>query len=535
MADKASPANAAKDTTIKPPQYDVRKRQREIESSLQQEVWRIKELAEKKGLVFCPVNFEMITKKAMVEFGTYVLPSRYSHWTFGKDFGKLQKLHELGILQILEMVINTNPSIAFLLDSNSIVEQRMVIAHVFAHVDFFTNNYWFSKTNRNMLAETEFSEKRVAQLEFEHGREAIEKALDACLSLQWHVDFYSEFKSKVEKKKIIPRLTLQSLGLDLGLDDIEKKRAEKEKAEKENAQDRERIEKAEREKALLDKKLRSKQHSSVGGASGNYEEAEPAKKEPKKEMPKPKEGEEERDLLLYLLKHAPLKDYEMELLEIVRQETLYFMPNGLTKIMNEGWATYWHTELMREYLSFEEFQSFAQKHAELMSSEGLNPYKLGYMLYDSIVKRWDKEYGKGAGMKKIFEVRQFEDDVSFINNYLTQDICDECGLFIYEEDPYSGEMRIKSTKVEDIKQSVVLQILNFGKPVIVVKDGDYRGNRELYLQHKFDGRELDRAYAEDVMKALYQLWRRPVHVESYYKDKKCLYTYDGKEHSMHEL
>ncbi|MEM2899207.1 MAG: SpoVR family protein [Thermoplasmata archaeon] len=503
----------------------IRKREREIERQLQKEVWAIKELAEKKGLKFCPVNFEIITKKAMVEFGTYVLPSRYSHWTFGKDFGKLQKLHELGILQILEMVINTEPAVAFLLDSNTLIEHRMVIAHVFAHVDFFTNNYWFSKTNKNMLAESEYAEKRVAELEYEYGKEEIEKVLDACLSMQWHVDFYSEFRPKVEKKKVIPRLTMKSLGLDLGLE--EKESRDNGKRSERKGKDEE-VEKEKKEKERYESKYGKSQNRDV-------EREEGKKKVGNEEGLDSQEVKEEKDLLKYLIRNAPLKDYEMEILEIVREESLYFMPNALTKIMNEGWATYWHVELMREYLSFEEFQSFAQKHAELMAADGLNPYKLGYMIYDSIVKRWDKEYGKGEGLKKIFEVRQFEDDVSFINNYLTQEICDACGLFIYEEDPYSGERRIKSTKVEDIKKMIISQIMNFGKPVIVVKNGDYRGNRELYLVHKYDGRELDRVYTEDVLKSIFRLWRRPVHVETVYRGKKSLFSYDGKEHSLRDL
>jgi len=503
----------------------VRRREREIERELQKEVWAIKEIAEKRGLRFCPVNFEIITKKAMVEFGTYVLPSRYSHWTFGKDFGKLQKLHELGILQILEMVINTEPAVAFLLDSNTLVEHRMVIAHVFAHVDFFTNNYWFSKTNKKMLAESEHAEKRVAELEYEYGKEEIEKVIDACLSIQWHVDFYSEFKSNTEKKKVIPVLSMKSLGLDLELGDNGKSDYGKSGEKKESIMN----EKWENKDNKDDEKRYNQ------GRMKNGEVEVEGKKLRSKEELECKEEKEEKDLLKYLIKNAPLKDYEMEILEIVRDETLYFMPNGLTKIMNEGWATYWHVELMKEYLSFEDFQRFAQKHAELMSSEGLNPYKLGYMIYDSIVKRWDKEYGEGAGLKKIFEVREFEDDVSFINNYLTQDICDTCGLFVYEEDPYSGERRIKSTNVEDIKKKIISQILNFGKPLIVVKDGDYRGNRELYLLHKYDGRELDRVYAEDVLKAIYRLWKRPVHVETVYREKRSLFSYDGKEHSLRDL
>ena len=174
------------------------------QTQLQEEVLKLQRIAKEKGLDFFPVNFEVITKKAIVEFGTYVLPNRFSHWTFGREYGKLQKFHELGILEILEMVINADPACAFLLDSNTSVENRMVIAHVFAHVDFFKNNLWFSKTNRQMLTDTRFYEERIKQLEELHGKEVIEKVLDVCLSIQWYVDFYGTFATQEKKKVVIP-------------------------------------------------------------------------------------------------------------------------------------------------------------------------------------------------------------------------------------------------------------------------------------------------------------------------------------------
>jgi stage V sporulation protein R len=170
-----------------------------------------------------------------------------------------------------------------------------------------------------------------------------------------------------------------------------------------------------------------------------------------------------------------------------------------------------------------------------MSSKGMNPYKIGFMIYEDLKNRWDEKDGEGAGLKKIFEVRRFEDDVSFIRNYLTQDICDKCGLFLFEQDGNTGEMVITSTNVEDIKSSIINELINFGKPVIVVRDYDYNHNRELYMQHKYDGRELDMEYAIDVMKAMYRTWKRSIHLETIRDDKRLLVSYNGDKPELRHI
>jgi len=437
---------------------------------LQDEVLKLQRIAKEKGLDFFPVNFEVITKKAIVEFGTYVLPNRFSHWTFGREYGKLQKFHELGILEILEMVINADPACAFLLDSNTSVENRMVIAHVFAHVDFFKNNLWFSKTNRQMLTDTRFYEERIKQLEELHGKEVIEKVLDVCLSIQWYVDFYGTFATQEKKKVVIPRIDTKKYLLE---------NEEETDGSKENSQ---------RPKRVLHK-----------------------------------------DLLQYLIDNAKLQDYEVEILEMIRQESLYFMPNAITKIMNEGWATYWHIEIMREYLCFDDFDRFAIKHAELMASPGLNPYKLGYLIYCDIKERWDKRYGVGAGLEKIFEVRKFDDDTSFIRNYLTKEVCEKCGLFIYEKDERTGELVVKSTDVEEIKGSILISVANLGKPVIRVIGDGVEEHRELKLLHVFDDREIDLELAGDTLKALHKFWHEDITLETVVDGKKSFLRFNGEK------
>jgi len=438
------------------------------QSEVQRDVTRLSEIAKKRGLDFYPVNFEIINKKVIVEFGTYVLPNRFSHWTFGREYGRLQKFHDLGIMEILEMVINADPASAFLLDSNSTEENKMVIAHVFAHVDFFKNNHWFSRTNKQMLTDAKFYEERIRQLEEVYGKKSIEEVLDVCLSIQWYVDFYGTFASPEVKKKVIPKI--------------------------------------DRSKYLLF----------------------PDDEDQKEGQPEVKKRTEHRDLLLYLIKNAPLEDHEVEVLEMIRNESLYFMPNAITKIMNEGWATYWHTEIMRDYLSFDEFDRFAIKHAELIGAEGLNPYKLGFLMFCDIKERWDNLNGEGAGLKKIFEVRKFEDDASFIRNYLTQEVCDKCGLYIYEKDPKTGQNVVASKDVEKIKDSILISVANLGKPVIrVIEKGD--DDTALNLFHVFDGREMDIDLAGDVLRSLHNLWKARIVLETVVDGKQSFLTFDGEK------
>jgi len=444
------------------------------EEALQEEVWNIKKLAKDEGLDFYPIEFEMITRKTMVEFGTYVLPKRYSHWTFGKHYGKLRKLQNLGAIEILEMVLNSDPAKAYLLDSNTDVEIKMVIAHVYGHVDFFKNNYWFSKTNKNIINEAEFHEKRIHELEYEFGKEEVEKFLDTCISLQWHTDYLGQFskagsdKLKLKKTK---KLDLQDLKENVIGDD-----------------------------------------PTIITEFTTYP-----------------------DLLQFIIDYAPLKKWQTEILAMIRGEMLYFMPIAITKIMNEGWATLWQEIIMQKYLDFSDYDKFAIKHSEVIASPGLNPYRLGYMIYKDLIRKWDKKEGNGAGMKKIFEIRKIYNDISFLEEFLTQEVVNECGLFVYDKPIGNIPGKIKSTQCQDIKIKLLGELVNFGKPKIVVKICPNGQSETLQLFHDFDGRELIIDQAKDVLKSIYTLWKNPIQLETVNKDGPMMLVYDGDEMEIVKL
>lgn len=441
-----------------------------LSPALQEDVDRLSSLAREHGLRFWDVRFEVVTRRHMVEMGTYVLPYRWGHWTFGRDYAKMQKLHDLGLVEILELVINTRPAHAYLLDANSRDENRMVMAHVLGHVDFFANNMWFQRTPDNVLADAHHHERRMRELATLYGQRNLEEVLDWALSIQWHVDFYRFYGQADEPRDgETPgdRIALRKGPLPLSAPPL---------------------------------------------VPGGH-----------------------RDLLEFLVVHGDLSELEREVLQIVREETLYFYPNAVTKIMNEGWATYWHAELLREFLPFDAFDRFAVKHSQLMQSTGLNPYKLGCMIYEDIRARWDREHGPGAGMKRILEVREFNDDASFIRDHLTQEVVDQAGLYLYEEDPESGEQVVTSTRLEDVRASVLAEIENMGRPVIHVESGDHKGRGELLLSHVFDGREIDLDAAGDVLKQVHRFWKAPVHLLTQTGEREVRVVYDGQEVRLERL
>src|SRR5581483_10716090 len=155
---------------------------------LETAIGQIMEIAERMGLDPYPVHFELVPATIMYEFGAYGLPGRFSHWTHGRAYQQIKTMYDYGLSKIYELVINTNPAYAFLLENNTVLQNKLVAAHVLAHVDFFKNNAYFEHTNRSMLESVSINAERLRRYEFEYGRETVEKLLDAILSIQEHID-----------------------------------------------------------------------------------------------------------------------------------------------------------------------------------------------------------------------------------------------------------------------------------------------------------------------------------------------------------
>ncbi len=863
------------------------------------------------GLDPFPTHFELVPATIMYEFASYSLPGRFSHWTHGKAYHRQKMQYDFGLSKIYEMVVNTNPSYAFLMEMNNLLQNTFVAAHVFGHTDFFKNNAYFQHTSRRMIDKVSIHAERIAKYEFEHGKAEVERFLDSVLSIQEHVDYNLFIRDDEPGNK--------------------------------------------------DDKPSTQPTSAYDDLWGFERKAKKAEEEREKRLGKPPKFPEkpEKDILQFLMLHAPhLEPWQRDIIEIVRTEMLYFVPQMQTKVMNEGWAclrgdslvltergllrydalhemlaqgeamtvgsgngerdpitnrhirrnapttrlrtrrglvlegaeehklnigpdqwialkdmtvgqhiplnvgdniwpeqlvpisplvqecvtaqdvalianvsrgtvsrllngrtvsaskaarisaaiqetgyrsgfgkplysrrfplvapthvtesfaeflgyligdgnihvtknaigyttgdreladryallvrelfaieatpfwdaktlngkggrwrvvfysvnvldllqslgidlrakarnkripdcilrspksvvsafirayfdcdgcasikqgvilstfsddiaetlqvlllnygilsrrrgvnvwisgrsaevfakeigfglarkranlsqylanhrwflkedptdevvsiehdvadvyditvdrthryvangmlhhnSLWHSRIMRKLgdagvISDSETVEFAQLHSSVLSPSptSLNPYYLGFKMFEDIEKRWDnptKEEQARSGMRphmgrqKIFEVRELDNDVSFLRNYLTKDLVKELDLYIYRKE--GDEWVIVEKDWEKVRDGIVASLTNFGYPYLVIDNGDYRGNSELYIKHLFEGQELDLVYAEKTLQHVYHLWGRPVHLETVYEDKRILLSYDGERNTKSTL
>ena len=201
---------------------------------------------------------------------------------------------------------------------------------------------------------------------------------------------------------------------------------------------------------------------------------------------------------------------------IVREESLYFYPQIETKIINEGWATFWHAKIMRELdLSDAESIEFAIMHSQVVqpSRLGLNPYYLG-------VKVW--EYlAKVKPLTELFELREAENDLSFIRNNLTQELVEELNLFNFRK--VGVNWQVTENEWEKVRDNLVQQLVHAGHPKIVVHEGDYEGKGGLYLEHRHEGVDLDIVYLEKTLSLVQFLWGKSIYLETVVDSKKVIF------------
>ena len=259
----------------------------------------------------------------------------------------------------------------------------------------------------------------------------------------------------------------------------------------------------------------------------------------------------ERDVLQFLLEHAPLEGWEADVLSIIREEAYYFLPQMQTKILNEGWATYWHSKIMTtRALEDSEILDYADVASGVtaMGPTQLNPYKLGVELYRDLEERWNKgQFGKewdecddrvardtwdkklGLGRAKMFEVRKLYNDVTFVDEFFTEDFCRRQKFFTFAQNRRTGDYEIDSREFRKVKEQMLQQITNAGQPFIFVLDANYLNRGELLIAHRHEGVDLKLAYARDTLRNLERVWRRPVSLLTIIDDKPKRIRFDGSE------
>ena len=451
---------------------------------------RILELVQRFSLDPYPQEFEICDYEQMLSYMVYSgMPSHYPHWSYGKAFEKLKTLYDYGLSGLpYEMVINSNPCIAYLMRDNSLALQVLTIAHVYGHNDFFKNNFTFRTIRAEFTIETFKAHANRVRRYVEDpsiGLEKVERILDAAhaLSLQCRRNLSIRKQTETEQ----------------------------------------------RENKLEDSKPSPDPFQSIHR---------------RKEWVSPELNKlplyPEEDILLFIRDHNPqLADWEKDLLTIVHEQAQYFIPQIETKIMNEGWASFWHKRIL-ETLDLPQGlrMEFFVRHTQVLSPTpgGLNPYHVGMKVWEDIEKRWshpnpeeEKEFGpkKKTAKEKLMEVREVERDRSFLRRYLTEDLIRELNLFEYKT---RGNEKVVSRVADEeswqaIKDTLLQNVGTGTIPVIKVEDADYNSRRSLFLKHHHDGRDLQVEYAEKTLQYLRQLWGRDVVLETEINEKKSLLCY----------
>jgi stage V sporulation protein R len=484
---------------------------------------RIERIAEEYGLTYFPVVFEVVDYEQMNALAAYAgFPTRYPHYRFGMEYNQLSKSYEYGLHKIYEMVINNDPTYAYLLEGNTMLDQKLVMAHVYGHADFFCNNMYFARTNRKMVDAMANHATRIRRYQERYGIEIVERFVDACLAVEELIDPAAAFhdNSHVSSTE----------------DDAEREQA-----------NQGRVPGRMPAKSYLDRYVNPPEF-----LAKQRERMKNRVKEARRHPAKP-----ERDVLGFILQHAPLDNWQRDIVGIIREESYYFLPQRQTKVMNEGWASYWHSTIMTSrVLTDAEVVDYADHHSGTVATAPgrLNPYKLGLELFRDIERRWDRgQFGSewescenmaernswdrqlGLGREKIFEVRKIHCDATFLDEFLTPEFCAEQQLFVTKQDPRTKRPVISTREFAEIKQALLFQFTNGGRPVIELVDSNFANRSELLLRHRHVGVDLRWDWAKEVLESLTLLWRRPVRLETVRKDSPVRLGHDGDKPSEESL
>ena len=426
------------------------------------ETWddKICEKAKEWGLDWFPITYEICDYYEMIGHMSYHgMPSHYNHWSFGKSFERTHQMYNLGMSGLpYELIINSNPSIAYLMRENPLYLQVLIMAHCVGHSDFFKNNRCFQQTDpKNIVSRMRNSKKRI-QSYIENpsiGIDKVEKFMDALHAINFQTNRYN-----------IPRRTKKEIYQT----------------------------EVERYNGLKDK-----------GIVLDYNNLE-------KKLLRP-----DHDLLSFFLEYYPHKFelWELDLIEIVKLESAYFIPQMKTKILNEGWASFWHYKLLHELtLKDEKHLPFLKMHNAVVRPHigGLNPYHIGFYMFQKLERE--------QGLEKCFEVREVHDDISAIRLYLDEEDFRELNLFSFVREK-TGDYKISEVADHDdwktVKNDMIKHVGINAIPHIYVDR--IQADKTLVLKHEHDGRDLDLNYADAVINHIKHIWKGNVSLYTVIEDE----------------
>lgn len=422
---------------------------------------------------------------------------------------------------------NTNPCYLYCLDSNTTIDNVTVIAHALGHNDFFKNNVFFEKTSQNMMNQLANNGTRIRKYMARWGKEKVTEFIDHCLRITTLIDPSKAWDKKQIKDVIIKDTRKWSHPRRLNVNEdheyMDRYINKPEWIKKQNEK-------------IKEKEL--------------YEELELFNNPTK-------------DIMPFIRDNAPLKPWQADIMAMLYQESIYFAPQRTTKMLNEGWASFIDSQIMCR----ENFVSLGLKPGETSIIEyakhkmgvlggkySSNPYKLGYSLFLDIEDRWNKgkfgtEYDSctdmnqkmnwdlnlGLGKEKIFEVRKNYNDFTALLAFFTPEFCEKHEFFNWKRYP-GGDVKLENRNFKEIKKNLCQRYVNGGLPEIVLVDPNHKGKGYMFLEHKFEGRELHMKYLEPVLQSLYYFWKNDIYLSTKNTDgEEIIYCCYSSEDGMIEV
>jgi len=411
------------------------------------EIWddKICEIASGHGLDWYPISYEVCDYYEMIGHMSYHgMPSHYQHWSYGKSFERTHQMYNLGMEGLpYELIINSNPSIAYLMRENPAYLQILIMSHCVGHSDFFKNNRLFSNTNaESVIFKFKNAKKRIqSYIENPHiGRYKVENFLDCLHTIRFQTErngLRRETKEEIEKRYV------NLLNNDNALDD-------------------------KNIRFLMDRTILKPDY----------------------------------DILSFLIEYGKhFESWESDIINIVREESQYFLPQIRTKILNEGWASFWHYKIMHELDLPQEYHlPFLKSHNQVIRPHTgkVNPYNMGFYLF--------KKIEENNGIEECFFIRETHDDESAVRCHIDIDDARKMNLFSYSTK--GDSVTIDEISDEDgwksIKSDLISNLGTNSIPQVFISDISQTG--DLIIEHSHDGRDLNLEYAETVIDKIREIW-----------------------------
>jgi spore cortex formation protein SpoVR/YcgB (stage V sporulation) len=445
-------------------------------SDLQRVDERCREIAVAElGLDVPEVIYHLVRPEEVYFAAANGLPARYSSARWGAQFDADYGRYQRGLGRVYELIFNTKPVHAYLMEGNSLVAQTLVIAHCLGHGYVFETNGWLGAVDRAIMPRVLSAADRIADYMAAHGRDRVEDLLDACHAIAVH-----QPQAHLIRKAAMPEPEHRPGRYDaLFPHDV--------------AADRERIA-AERD-AL------------------------------RRRFPR----EPQEDLLGFIEQHArTLEDWQRDVISIVHSEQSYFLPQMRTRILNEGAAVLTHQEIcQRLFLPADQYWEYEQLNAAVIQPHPgqVNPYNLGINILREIMRiatepddeerdRWDWA-GRADPYEQVRSILRDYDDEALLREFLTPKVCMLSRLYAFDRDQQDPRrIRISSREADAIRDILIPQHSAFGIPHIEIVDADHRGRGELLLEHRHESIGLDPEYARGTLTQVAALWGKPCTVKT---------------------